>query len=612
MNKEFYKTKLLEMLEDKSFYKQIENQTTKETMKKLKKVVSLLKEITRNERNYLLDFECKSSMFYGLPKIHKSKLINKECTQIDGEYLELLDPEDLTFRPIVAGPACETHRLSNLIDILLKPFISKVQSYVRDDIDFLKYVPKIVPQNTLLVSFDIVSLYTNISHDLGIKAINSWLTKYPELIHERFSKEFILESIKIILENNNFYFNYKMYTQVRGTAMGTKFAPTYATLVLAYLEEKLYVQTEIKYGKEFARYIKDNWKRFLDDCFILWTKGEENLKTFHSILNELHSDLKFTIEYSNERLPFLDVLLIKSNNRISTDIFFKETDSKQYLNFYSCHPKHTKTSIPYNLARRICTIVSDQCQREKRLSELRISLQKRSYPDTVISEGIKKAKSIPRESLLSTCTHTRNEEEVLPYVSTFNPNNTEMFGIFKNNMHILTNDQTMREALSKSKIIKSKRQPPNLKRLITKAKFTEQKIKTSNKVFKCNRPNCALCECIEEGNCYNFNGKVFYVNETMSCDVKNVIYAIKCNGCKELYIGQTGDKLRTRRTIHAQQIRDPSTRQIPLSEHIDNCSRSIPKFQMFPFFKMHTESISARLAKEKHFIRCFKPKLNVL
>ena len=168
-------------------------------------------------------------------------------------------------------------------------------------------------------------------------------------------------------------------------------------------------------------------------------------------------------------------------------------------------------------------------------------LAKRRYPDTVISEGIQKAKSIPRDSLLSTCTHTSNEEEVLPFVSTFNPNNTEMFGIFENNMHILTNDETMREALSTSKIIKSKRQPPNLKRLITKAKFTEQKINTSNKVFKCNRPNCALCECIEEGNCYNSNGKVFYVNETMSCDVKNVIYAIKCSGCKEVYIGQTGD-----------------------------------------------------------------------
>ena len=138
--------------------------------------------------------------------------------------------------------------------------------------------------------------------------------------------------------------------------MGTMFAPTYATLVLAYLEEKLYVQTEIKFGKDFARYIKDNWKRFLDDCFILWTKGEENLKIFHSVLNELHADLKFTIEYSNERLPFLDVLLIKSNNRISTDIFFKETDSKQYLNFYSFHPKHTKTSIPYDESAQLSLI----------------------------------------------------------------------------------------------------------------------------------------------------------------------------------------------------------------------------------------------------------------
>ena len=37
-----------------------------------------------------------------------------------------------------------------------------------------------------------------------------------------------------------------------------------------------------------------------------------------------------------------------------------------------------------------------------------------------------------------------------------------------------------------------------------------------------------------------------------------------------------------------------------------------PKFTMFPFFKMHSESISARLAKEKHFIKCFNPKLNVI
>ena len=130
--------------------------------------------------------------------------------------------------------------------------------------------------------------------------------------------------------------------------------------------------------------------------------------------------------------------------------------------------------------------------------------------------------------------------------------------------------------------------------------------------FKCNRANCVLCGYLAEGNAYDFKGKIFYVNENMSCDVKNVIYVLACNGCNEYYIGQTGDKLRSRRTVHAQQIRDPSTRQLPLSEHIDICCQTNPKFTMFPFFKMHSESFSARLAKEKHFIRCFSPKLNAI
>ena len=195
------------------------------------------------------------SMFYGLPKTHKSEMIRNECNKINSEYLEILDPEDLKFRPIVAGQACETHRLRNLVDILLKPFVEKVKSFVRDDIDFLNYIPKTLPSNTLLVSFDVVNFYTNITHELGIEAIKSWLSKSPDLIHKRFSKQFVLESIKMILENNNF-FNETMYTQVRGTAMRTKFAPTFVTLVLAYLKEKLYSEIELKIGQEFAIFIK--------------------------------------------------------------------------------------------------------------------------------------------------------------------------------------------------------------------------------------------------------------------------------------------------------------------------------------------------------------------
>ena len=85
----------------------------------------------------------------------------------------------------------------------------------------------------------------------------------------------------------------------------------------------------------------------------------EELHHFHNILNNLHSDIKFTIELNENKLPFLDLLITKYNTQLSTDIQYKETDTKQYLDFKSCHPSHTKRSISYNLARRICTIVSD-------------------------------------------------------------------------------------------------------------------------------------------------------------------------------------------------------------------------------------------------------------
>ena len=50
----------------------------------------------------------------------------------------------------------------------------------------------------------------------------------------------------------------------------------------------------------------------------------------------------------------------------------------------------------------------------------------------------------------------------------------------------------MKEIIQKYTIIKCKRQPNNLKRLLTKAKFTDTQ--ELPKISKCNRPNCGVCE----------------------------------------------------------------------------------------------------------------------
>ena len=66
-----------------------------------------------------------------------------------------------------------------------------------------------------------------------------------------------------------------------------------------------------------------------------------------------------------------------------------------------------------------------------------------------------------------------------------------------------------------------------------------------------------------------------------------------------------------RKTVHEQQSRDPSTRQMPVSTHINNCCKTQPKFSIFPFYNFQTDDVSARLAKERFFIDVCSPKLNM-
>ena len=123
------------MLHDSQTYEEI-------TANKDKNVMKLIKELSGNYSHNLTEkevnvFDFKTSGFYGLPKIHKSKIICQEAKAQKKPYTRVRRPVDLKFRPIVAGPRCPTSRLSNFVDILIKPFTLHVQSYLRDTIDFL-------------------------------------------------------------------------------------------------------------------------------------------------------------------------------------------------------------------------------------------------------------------------------------------------------------------------------------------------------------------------------------------------------------------------------------------------------------------------------------------
>ena len=208
MDKEHYREMVEVIINDKDYYEKLIGDPHKDIGQRYNKFLRKHQDLlTEKEPDYLQNFEVKSSQFYGLPKIHKSKTIFERCKNANSSYLEVKDVNDLKLRPIEVGPSCLTHRLSNLIDTLLRPYTNHVKSNLSDTTDCLNNLPERVPPHTILASFDIEALYSNIPHDLGLEAVKYWLEKYPEEKKKRFLNNFILEAIKLILENNTFCFN---------------------------------------------------------------------------------------------------------------------------------------------------------------------------------------------------------------------------------------------------------------------------------------------------------------------------------------------------------------------------------------------------------------------
>ena len=110
---------------------------------------------------YILNSNWKSSNFYVLPKIHKSKKVIEEFNESHNICLNMQPPEDLKGRPIVGGPNSPTQGITAIILCL--------KTYVKDDWDFIRKLPSHVDYPCVLASCDVVSSYTSILHNLGLE-----------------------------------------------------------------------------------------------------------------------------------------------------------------------------------------------------------------------------------------------------------------------------------------------------------------------------------------------------------------------------------------------------------------------------------------------------------
>ena len=105
------------------------------------------------------------------------------------------------------------------------------------------------------------------------------------------------------------------------------------------------------------------------------------------------------MEHSKDQIPFLDILIKRNENGIWVDLYHKPTVTQRCLPFTSSHPNQCKRTIPFCLARRICTIAKNNATKLKNLENLKSNLSKYNYPDLLIKQEFQKALSIPQKDL---------------------------------------------------------------------------------------------------------------------------------------------------------------------------------------------------------------------
>ena len=160
---------------------------------------------------------------HGLPKIHKK-----------------FDPLP-KFRPIIDTTGTVYSHVGRFLSTLLQPLTLNEFS-LKDSFDAaqrIKSIPKqLLEKGYKFVSFDVVSLFTNVPLDFTVKIILNRIYN-DKLLRTNICKNTLKKLILDACRKTIFSFNDTLYQQVDGVSMGSSLGPVLANIVMTELESKI-------------------------------------------------------------------------------------------------------------------------------------------------------------------------------------------------------------------------------------------------------------------------------------------------------------------------------------------------------------------------------------
>lgn len=442
-------------------YAKIPNATTEDIGTQTKDIVSVLNEtksIDKTTFKYLNDppLNNKCGTLYLLPKIHKVS------PEIIDNLENIWDKTTLSIpsRPIISQCGTPTAKLSRLLDYFLLPMVQKQNTYIKDTTHFIQKLESLIcDDSTILCTYDVTSMYTNMSiHEL-ISAVDRCLNNINQMDYKIpiISKEYLLTICKLILENNQFEFAGEYYVQKIGCAMGAVPSPEICDIRAYEVIESILNKFHLKDNILFHC-------RFRDDGFILFNHCQiEDVHRLFSIANKEHELLKFTFEISKECVNYLDTTVYKGNKFKNTKIldiksYIKKTETFQYLHRTSAHPPNVFKGLIKGETLRHLRNNSSKQNLNNVLQLYKFNLKNRGYSLKEIQNAMKDALNKTREEVIYKTKDANNSKAIpLTLVTKYHPSLKALSHNLKKHWSLIENDETAKNLFPRPPVIAYKR-----------------------------------------------------------------------------------------------------------------------------------------------------------
>ena len=189
----------------------------------------------------------RPGILYGNPKIYKPVVNNLP-----------------KFRPILSAINTPGYNLAKFLIPIAEP-LTHTEFTIKDSFSFAKEI--ITYDSSLyMASLDAESLFTNTPLNEIINYCVSDLHN-KNLYDGKLSKRELFKLLETTTSESSFIFDYLLYKQVDGVAMGSPLGPTFANAFLCHFEEEWLDNCPLHFKPML-------YERYVDDIFVLFSSKE--------------------------------------------------------------------------------------------------------------------------------------------------------------------------------------------------------------------------------------------------------------------------------------------------------------------------------------------------